>query len=114
MRRVPRRGLQRLDDHLVNVPVSDRPRTTRTRLIEQPVQPIAREPVAPFTDRRVIKREPLSVSVFFKPSAPASTIRERCASACALLPRRAHDSSCSRSGSLRTTSTAIGLGIHQV
>ena len=48
----PRRALQRLDDHLIDLGVGDRPRPARPRLIHQPVQPIAREPVAPLADRR--------------------------------------------------------------
>jgi hypothetical protein len=52
-----------------------------------------------------------AISVFFRPSAASSTIRDRCASACALLRRRAHASNRSRSSSLSTISTATGLGI---
>jgi hypothetical protein len=47
VRRIPRHALQRLDDHLVDLGVGDRPRPARPRLIHQPVQPVLREPVAP-------------------------------------------------------------------
>jgi hypothetical protein len=52
-----------------------------------------------------------AISVFFSPSAANSTIRERCANACALIRRRAHASNCSRSSSLNSIATATGLGI---
>src|SRR5207344_294061 len=54
------------------------------------------------------------ISVFFRPSAAASTTRERIASAWALFLRRAQASSCSRSSSLKTTDTARGSGIREV
>ena len=46
-----------------------------------------------------------AISVLDRPSAAASTIRQRNANACELFGRRAHRSSTSRSWSLSTTST---------
>ena len=45
------------------------------------------------------------------PSAASNTIRERSASACALVRRRDHDSNCSRSSSVNSIGTANGEGI---
>ena len=53
-----------------------------------------------------------AICVLFNPSAASNTIRERCASACALLRRRAHDSNCERSSSLNSIRTAVEIGIH--
>ena len=47
MRRVLRRRLQRLDDHLLDLLVGDRPRAPRPRLIGQPIEAVLGEPVAP-------------------------------------------------------------------
>jgi hypothetical protein len=44
--------------------------------------------------------------------AASNTIRERCASACAVVRRRAHDSNCERSASLDSIGTAVEIGIH--
>jgi hypothetical protein len=53
-----------------------------------------------------------AISVLFSPSAANNTIRERCASACALDLRRAHDSSWTRSCSETSMETATKIGIH--
>ena len=50
-----------------------------------------------------------ATSVFDPPSAHASTIRDRNASACDVLRRRAHPSSTCRSSGLRTTGSSFGL-----
>ena len=47
MCRVLRRGLQRRDDHLLDLPVGDRAWLPRPRLIGQPVEAILREPPTP-------------------------------------------------------------------
>jgi hypothetical protein len=56
--------------------------------------------------RVIPRRSP--ISVFEPPSAHANTIRHRNANACAVVGRRAHRSSVSRSSSLNTT-TAAGV-----
>jgi hypothetical protein len=50
-----------------------------------------------------------AISVLDRPSAAANTIRQRSASACELLGRRAHRSSVSRSSSVSTTSARTGI-----
>jgi hypothetical protein len=52
-----------------------------------------------------------AISVFFRPAAAASTIRARCARPCALVRRRAHASSWTRSASVNSIATATGKGI---
>jgi hypothetical protein len=53
-----------------------------------------------------------AISVFLSPAAASNTIRERCANACALVRRRAHDSSWARSSSDSSITTAVGIGIN--
>ena len=60
--------------------------------------------------REMPRRSP--ISVFFRPSAANNTIRDRCASACALVRRRAHASNCARSSSLNSIATATGFGMN--
>ena len=48
---VGRRLLQRLHDHSLDLPIADRPRLTRPRLIVQAVQPPLGETGPPFTHR---------------------------------------------------------------
>jgi hypothetical protein len=57
MRRVLRRGLQRLYDHLLDLSITYRPWPARTPLIKQPIEAILSEPGAPLTHRRVIKQK---------------------------------------------------------
>ena len=60
MRRVPRRGLQRLDDHLLDLLVGDRPRLPRPRLIDQPIQAMLGETrERHLRDHRPLHPEPL-------------------------------------------------------
>jgi hypothetical protein len=59
VRRVPRRRLQRLDDHLLDPRIGNRPPPARPRLVQQPLSPILREPRAPLPHRRVIHRQTL-------------------------------------------------------
>jgi hypothetical protein len=53
-----------------------------------------------------------AISVFLSPSAANNTIRERSASACALVRRRAQLSKRARSSSLNSTATATGEGMN--
>jgi hypothetical protein len=55
-----------------------------------------------------------AISVLFGPSAAASTIRERNASACALDLRRDHASNCARSTSVNTIGVGTGMGISPI
>jgi hypothetical protein len=55
-----------------------------------------------------------AISVFLRPSAASNTIRDRCASACALVLRRVHASNRKRSASLNTMATATFDGISTV
>ena len=116
LRRVLRRRLQRLDDHLLHLGIGDRPRPPRTRLVQQAVQPILTEPRAPLPHRRVIDRQPLRDLRVLQPLGRRQhnpgTQRQRLSTLSS--PAGAHDSNCSRSVSLRTTSTAVGPGIQQV
>src|SRR5215216_5307099 len=59
MRRVLGRGLQRAHDHLIDLLVGDRPRPPRPRLVEQPIQTLLGEPVAPLGHHRTTDPEPL-------------------------------------------------------
>ena len=77
----------------------------------QPVEPVLGEPAAPLAHRA--DRDPqlpgdLGV---VRPSAAASTIRDRNASACALVRRRAHASNCARSSSRQLDRMGTGIGI---
>jgi hypothetical protein len=53
-----------------------------------------------------------AISPLAKPSAAASTIRERNASACAVFGRRDQASSRSRSASVSSITTAVGVGMN--
>ena len=55
-----------------------------------------------------------AIAVFPKPSAAASTIRDRIATAFALFARRDHANSWARSSSVSSTTAATGLGTRQV
>ena len=59
VRRVLGRRLQRLDDHLFDLVVGDRPWPARPGLVEQPVEPVARKPRTPLAHRRVIQPQTL-------------------------------------------------------
>ena len=92
-------ALQRLGDHRLDLRVGHRPRPTRARLVDQPVQPLARRTGAATcaTVLRVHARAAAAISALSAAPRPTSkTIRERSASACALVRRRDHDSNCSR------------------
>src|SRR3954452_25325157 len=52
-----------------------------------------------------------AISLLFGPSAAASTIRDRNASACALVRRRSHASNCARSSAVNSIGTANGEGM---
>ena len=52
-----------------------------------------------------------AISLLFGPSAAASTIRDRNASACALVRRRSHASNCARSSAVNSIETANGDGV---
>jgi hypothetical protein len=54
-----------------------------------------------------------ATALFDPPAAQASTIRDRSASACAVLRRRDHASSVRRSPSARLRGTSFGLGTRQ-
>jgi len=60
VRRVLRRALQRLGDHLVDLGVTDRPRLPRPRLVDEPIQPLGLKPASPFRDRVAMHPEALS------------------------------------------------------
>ena len=63
---------------------------------------------------RTVSRDTFSsaaTAVTDAPSAQANTIRERCASACDVLRRRAHPSRTCRSSVLSTSGSSFGLGI---
>jgi hypothetical protein len=93
MRRVARRRLQRLDDHLLDLVVADRPRPTRTRLVEQPVESALGKARPP--RHRHVARDPESLSDLgvlealgreqHDPRALRERLRARSA-ACGLLP----------------------------
>jgi hypothetical protein len=51
VRRAARRLFQRAHDHLFNLLIADPPGRAGTRLVIQPVEPIAQKPAAPFTHR---------------------------------------------------------------
>ena len=51
--------LERLDDHPLDVLVSDRARLARARLVMQPIQASLREPPAPLPDRRGMATQPI-------------------------------------------------------
>jgi len=59
MRRVLGRGLQGAHDHFLDLFVGDRPRPTRPRLIDQSIEAVLREPVAPLGHHRTTDPEPL-------------------------------------------------------
>jgi hypothetical protein len=58
VRSVRRRLLQRLDDHPLDLLIADRARFARTRLIVQPIQPLASESPAPLADRVFAAAQP--------------------------------------------------------
>src|SRR3954468_1856237 len=59
MRTVLGRGLQRLDDYLIDLLVRDRARSPRPRLIEQAIQTLLGEAVAPLGHHRTTDPKPL-------------------------------------------------------
>ena len=59
VRRVFGRALQRADDHLLDLLVGDRARAPRPRFVEQPIEPMLGEPIAPLGDHRTARGEPL-------------------------------------------------------
>jgi hypothetical protein len=111
MRRIARRGLQGLDDHLLGLGVGDLSRQPRSRLIGQALQAVLGKAIAPPAYRTDRHTESPSISVLFGPSAAANTIRDRNASACALERRRSHASNCARSSSVNTMRVGTGLGM---
>jgi hypothetical protein len=52
VRRVFGLGLQRLDHDRLDLLICDRPWPARPRLIQEPLKPLGRKPVAPFRYRR--------------------------------------------------------------
>ena len=84
------------------------------RLVGQPLQPGRQEPRPPFARRRPA-RSPSSAATALTaaPSAQASTIRDRNASACAVFRRRAHPSRTWRSSSDSTSGSSFGLATRQ-
>ena len=60
MRRVPWCLLQGLDDHPLHVVIADQPRSTRARLVMEPVETMLHEPGPPLVHRVAIQTEPPS------------------------------------------------------
>jgi hypothetical protein len=80
--RVGRLLLERLDDHPLDVLIADRAGFPGTRLIMQPIDATPSEPAAPAPDRLGgAQPNRTAISLLGKPSAAASTIRQRKASA---------------------------------
>ena len=90
VRGIRRRGLQRRGDQRLDLLVADHPRPARPRLVEQPVEPLLDEPVAPLRIVARVKPSRAASSVLVPPSAAANTIRARIANPAALVRRRAH------------------------
>ena len=68
---VRRRGLERLDDDLLDPLVRHRARFARPRLVDQAIQPIARKPPAPLAHRRHRHMQPTrQLGVVLTRSAP--------------------------------------------
>ena len=106
VRRVGRRGLQRLDDDRFDHVVADGALGAGPGRVDQPVEPVGREPVPPLRHRRRVAAQlggDLGVGRF--PSAHANTIRHRNANACDDECRRAQRSSVLRSSPVKVIST---------
>ena len=105
MRGVRRGLLQRGDEHVLDLVEQDRRRPARPRLVDQPVQPPRRRtgPASgsPFPASPAVGA---ATSALDAPSAQASTILDRNASACAVFARRAQ----------RVKLIPLGLGEHQL
>jgi hypothetical protein len=99
---------ERFDDHPLHVLVADLAGLTRPRLIVQAVQPVHNEPGTLLANRGHTQAQPARHGHVGRPSAQASTTRQRNASAWALLGRRAQRSSVARWSSLKITSGAFG------
>lgn len=85
VRRVPRRSLQRPLDHGSNLVITDRARSTRTRLIKQTIYPLLQKPPPPFANRAL---------------APPTAAQRPCSDGLERTPRR--------SGIVRKASVATG------
>ena len=104
-------SLQRLGDDPLNMLVGDRPGTPGPRLVTEPLEPRSRN-----RDRHlptVVRdmRSSAATALTGAPSAQASTMRDRSASACAVFRRRAHASRTCRSSKDSTTGSSFGLAM---
>jgi len=105
VRRIHRRGLQRLDHDRLDHIVTDRARRARARRVDQAFQPVGGEPVTPLRDRDPVTAQLRRDRGVRPPRAQASTILDRNASACDDEGRRAHRCYVCRSCSVNTTAT---------
>ena len=100
--RIGRQALQRAHDHRFDAGILDRARRAGARLVAQPVHAMLDKAPTPLADV-VCRSTPSSAatSLFSTPSAQASTIRARSASACAVFRRTPSEVSSARSSSLK-------------
>ena len=112
VRRVARRALQRLGDHLLDLRVGDLARLPRPRLIQQPIQPELAQ-TADATCRPccgappAARRSRVLLSPLGRRQHDPRPQRQRAA---AVLRRRVHACNSSRSSPLSSIGTAAGLG----
>lgn len=83
---VGRPGLQRLEDHFLNLLIGDLPRLPGPRLVNQPVQTRVDEPPPPLADRRTLVTARSSSSRSCRPSTARSPTSSRCISSSTTTP----------------------------
>jgi hypothetical protein len=104
-------GFERRNDNLLDGVVADLTGTAGTRFVGETFEPLLVKAPAPRPDRRRTRSDSIGDLGVVRPSAASKIIRERLASALAVLRRRIFASSATRSSSLSSMVGARFRGI---